>query len=119
MLYVESVPKKVSHHATNSENALSIMSTFKSIAILSTLPFLTWGAKSHQGLQNFTLYGYSDQFGGNPLIYADGKQPIQTTQLARKGDSSIEGYAYIGNIDELNTTDAAIVRCKYGMQNLK
>lgn len=32
--------------------------------------------------------------------------------------SFIAGVAYVGNTDELNTTDAAIVRCKSSVQNL-
>ncbi|EUC41695.1 hypothetical protein COCMIDRAFT_40153 [Bipolaris oryzae ATCC 44560] len=66
------------------------MSALKSFALLSTLPFLALGATRRAAARNFIFYGYSDQFGGSPLIYSD-------------------GYAYVGSIDATNTTDAAIV----------
>ncbi|EUC27968.1 hypothetical protein COCVIDRAFT_97923 [Bipolaris victoriae FI3] len=67
------------------------MLTFKSLALLSTLPCVVLGGKNRQGSQNFTLYGYSRQFGGNPLVFMD-------------------GYAYLVDVDELNVTNPTIVR---------
>ncbi|USP73627.1 hypothetical protein yc1106_00901 [Curvularia clavata] len=72
------------------------MSISKSLALLCTLPFVAFGAGNPQKSQDFMLYGYSDRFGGSPLVYAD--------------VSFMEGMAYVGNADELNITDAAIVK---------
>ncbi|EUC40008.1 hypothetical protein COCMIDRAFT_109893 [Bipolaris oryzae ATCC 44560] len=74
------------------------MLAFKSLALLSALPCIVLGGKIHQGSQNFTLYGYSPQFGGNPLVFMD-------------------GYAYLADVDGLNVTDSAVVRFTPGSKN--
>ncbi|KAJ6199036.1 hypothetical protein J3E72DRAFT_384484 [Bipolaris maydis] len=56
------------------------------------------GGKTRHVSQNFTLFGYSSQFGGNPLIYMD-------------------GYAYLADVAGLNVTNPAVVRFTSNSKN--
>ncbi|KAI8932084.1 hypothetical protein NX059_010970 [Plenodomus lindquistii] len=60
------------------------------LAVLCTLPILSMGMKQRLTTDSFNLFAYGPKFGGLPLFYAD-------------------GYAYVGRIEEANSTDAAIV----------
>ncbi|KAJ4983146.1 hypothetical protein SVAN01_11371 [Stagonosporopsis vannaccii] len=68
---------------------------FSCLAMLYTLPLLALGAKKRSIPSNFSLYGYGEGFGGFPLFYAD-------------------GYAYIGEAAQSNSSDAATVILSLG-----
>ncbi|KAF2851565.1 hypothetical protein T440DRAFT_467811 [Plenodomus tracheiphilus IPT5] len=62
----------------------------KHVVILATLPALSLGMKRRSTTDSFNLFAYGSSFGGLPLFYAN-------------------GYAYIGEPNEANSTDAAVV----------
>ncbi|KAF2023524.1 hypothetical protein EK21DRAFT_80698 [Setomelanomma holmii] len=63
------------------------------------MPFLALGLKKRATPASFSLYAYSEGFGGQPLFYAD-------------------GYAYIGDPAKSNITDAAPVLFSSGSNNM-
>ncbi|KAF3029171.1 hypothetical protein E8E12_000402 [Didymella heteroderae] len=65
------------------------------LAVLCTLPFLALGMKKREMPSNFALYGYAPGLGGLPLFYAD-------------------GYAYVGEAAQSNSSDAANVAFSLG-----
>jgi hypothetical protein len=65
-------------------------------ALLALLPLAVLGARKRDVASTpFQLYAYSEDIGGLPLFYAD-------------------GLAYLGEPALSNSTDAAVVTCKFG-----
>jgi hypothetical protein len=62
------------------------------IFFLTTLPLAVLGAMKPAA--TFQLYAYGDGFGGLPLFYAD-------------------GFAYVGDPNTFNSSDAAVVTCMF------
>jgi hypothetical protein len=64
--------------------------------LAASLPLVVLGARKRDASPSstFQLYAYSDRFGGLPLFYAD-------------------GLAYLGNPSLSNSSDAAVVICKF------
>jgi hypothetical protein len=81
------------------------------LAVFLTFPILALSAKSRPKPESFELFGYNKDFGGAPLFYSGGKSE-QTPSIILQS-SSILGYAYIGDSNELNVSDAVVVKCKF------
>lgn len=64
--------------------------------LAASLPLVVLGARKRDvsASATFQLYAYGDGFGGLPLFYAD-------------------GLAYIGDPSLANSSDAAVVICKF------
>jgi hypothetical protein len=68
--------------------------TMRSV-LLALLPLAVLGARKRDVASTpFQLYAYSEEIGGFPLFYAD-------------------GLAYLGESALSNSTDAAVVTCKF------
>ncbi|KAH7083609.1 hypothetical protein FB567DRAFT_88175 [Paraphoma chrysanthemicola] len=66
--------------------------------ILALMPVIALGMKKRSTVDAFGLFAYTEGFGGQPLFYAN-------------------GYAYIGNASQSNSTDAATVMFETGPQD--
>lgn len=81
---------------------------FEQLFITCMLPFLALGMQKRATLESFGLYGYGEGYGGFPLFYIDGKQ----RDVRQKVRLTCPGYAYLGEAERANNSDAATVTCK-------
>ncbi|OAL45956.1 hypothetical protein IQ07DRAFT_591223 [Pyrenochaeta sp. DS3sAY3a] len=63
---------------------------FEKLFVTCMLPSLALGMQKRATLESFGLYGYGEGYGGFPLFY-------------------IDGYAYLGEAERANNSDAATV----------
>jgi hypothetical protein len=92
--------------------------SMKGLVVLAALPYIALGAQQRRAsTDEFQLFGYGPGLGGPGLFYAEGKQSLLRL-LVLSYLHICEGFAYIGDPNLSNSSDAATVICKLSLSRL-